>query len=232
MTPIKTKFVAWWMRSIGIIFLIIGIITFREKMEMEQATNLIPFMWFSGTVIFWLFSHFLFQAKKWAWIGSIILLLISSLGGIVGFLFVLMGCAGAMFCSGSILLFFPVFVFPFFIPFILLILDRKKNYLISDLRGKAATTSLIAGIFAEILIAIKIAIKEIVLPRFELMPGSWVLELLIITISWSIRIFSLIGLGLGILGLKSTKKKFAIAGIILCLIESIFYIESDFPLIP
>lgn len=76
-----------------------------------------------------------------------------------------------------------------------------------------ATTSLIVGVIAGILIIIQRA-----LPHFALAPGPSVLVLFAIIITWLIPIFSLIGLILGILGLKSTKRNFAIAGIILCLI--------------
>ncbi len=82
----------------------------------------------------------------------------------------------------------------------------------SDQKGKAIT-SLMVGIITGILIVIRI-----VLPSLALAPGPSVLALFAIIITWLIPFFSLIGLILGITGLKSTKRNFAIIGILLSVV--------------
>lgn len=77
----------------------------------------------------------------------------------------------------------------------------------STLDGKGkATTSLILGIVSVILL-ISIRLIPMALASF----GSFVVGIIL-------PLIAIIGLILGILGLKSTKRNFAIAGILLCTI--------------
>lgn len=129
MIPIKTRIVGWWMRIIGIIFIIIGVVVFYEKMKKGEITNLVPVIWFSMSIPFFIFSTSLFKKKIWGWVGSLLLLSISSLISVIATFFLWMACEWARTgACPEVLLLFPLFFLPFFIPFALLVSDRK-NYL-------------------------------------------------------------------------------------------------------
>jgi len=92
--PIKTKIAAWWMITEGVVSIILGIIWILEgRLTKECITcnvfsNTLPclcYFIFGGLLFF--FSLHLFKRKKWAWIGSAILLALSSIISLSGFLF-------------------------------------------------------------------------------------------------------------------------------------------------
>lgn len=127
------KFIVWLIRGIGIFFAIIGVFMWWIKaIEESQLTNLIPYLWWSGSVIYFVFSYFLTQRKRWVWVILIIFLSINSLMSIIGFFIFHMACEFAM--TGpcpikSILIFgslFIIFLLLNFTPLILLIKNRKQ----------------------------------------------------------------------------------------------------------
>ena len=94
---------------------------------------------------------------------------------------------------------------------------RNPNTLQSKLNSKTkAIISFICGIFSGPLTIIFAVFFELLRRIYPAVP------IFFINVIFLLGIPAIIGLILGILGLKSTKRNFAIAGIILCLIGLLF----------
>lgn len=131
MVPIKTKIVGWWMKILGVIVILIDIIKILDK-----ELDFVFFICLIGGILFFIFSRFLFQKKKWAWIGTMILFSIGSLGAVISIFFaidcifytilaILPSARVTMSCDFSELLIPLVPSLFFFIPFIFLFTDKK-----------------------------------------------------------------------------------------------------------
>lgn len=153
--PKKTKIAIWIMKLNGIIFLIYGIMGFLSvAMDISPEVIRVAPLFLIGTVVFFLFAHFLLKNKRWAWQISVALFF---------FLFIFIGIyithiyieslRGLKTCesfavkystpiaecrefylpsSQEIVFFFSFFIFFIVLPLILLFLDRKNYWKIAS----------------------------------------------------------------------------------------------------
>lgn len=155
--PIKTKIAAWWMRFIGIISLIIGIIWIMGASEPRLACErcyvihdpqyckircfysiiqgivLPTLVAFILSSLFFLCSHFIFKKRVWAWISSMALLTVSGIIGLGGFFFALYAVAWTMAPMGPAIFWWGLCLLCIspLIMAILLLLDRKNFWKIA-----------------------------------------------------------------------------------------------------
>ncbi len=149
--PAKIKKVISWMKIIGVIFILIGIMPITPITEDILITEEIlgaftfpeinnkdpdePVLFLTIGLLFIFSSVFLLKKKRWAFGFSIILLITSFLFVLINAFISLVGAFWMRFWSGEFyLITVPLFTFAIiiFIPFILLLSDCKNFFKIAE----------------------------------------------------------------------------------------------------